>query len=81
MYLGMILPTLEPFKRNSFSNFSSKIGANPSSKVITQIFKGLEGKDFFCQKSQGCQIFIGTIYQNEEKHTKLPQNIPNDHKI
>jgi hypothetical protein len=30
---------------------------------------------------QGCQIFHGTIYQNGEKYTKLPQNIPNGHKI
>jgi hypothetical protein len=30
---------------------------------------------------QGCQIFIGTTYQKVEKYTKLPQNIPNCHKI
>jgi hypothetical protein len=30
---------------------------------------------------QGCQIFIGPKYQNGEKYTKLPQNIPNGHKI
>jgi hypothetical protein len=30
---------------------------------------------------QGCQIFLGTIYQHVEKYTKLPQNIPNVHKI
>jgi hypothetical protein len=30
---------------------------------------------------QGCQIFLGSKYQNWEKFTKLPQNIPNYHKI
>jgi hypothetical protein len=25
----------------------------------------------------GCQIFLGTTYQNGGKYTKLPQNIPN----
>jgi hypothetical protein len=29
---------------------------------------------------QGCQIFLGTKYQNEEKYTKLPQTVPNGHK-
>jgi hypothetical protein len=24
--------------------------------------------------AQGCQIFLGTIYQNEGKYTKLPQH-------
>jgi hypothetical protein len=32
-------------------------------------------------KVQGCQIFLATTYQNGEKCTKLPQNIPNGHKI
>jgi hypothetical protein len=26
---------------------------------------------------QGCQIFLGTKYQNEEKYTKLPRTLPN----
>jgi hypothetical protein len=30
---------------------------------------------------QGCQIFLGTKYQNGEKYTKLPQNKTNGHKI
>jgi hypothetical protein len=30
---------------------------------------------------QGCQIFLGPKYQNEEKYTKLPQNLPNGHTI
>jgi Na+/H+ antiporter NhaA len=30
---------------------------------------------------QGCQIFLGPKYQNGEKYTNLPQNIPNDLKI
>jgi hypothetical protein len=30
---------------------------------------------------QGCQIFLGPKYQNGEKYTKLPQNIPNGRKI
>jgi hypothetical protein len=28
---------------------------------------------------QGCQIFLGPKYENGEKYTKLPQNIPNGH--
>jgi hypothetical protein len=31
--------------------------------------------------AQGCQIFIGTKYQNGEKYTKLPRTIPNVLKI
>jgi hypothetical protein len=30
------------------------------------------GSDVEC--CRGCQIFLGAIYQNEEKYTKLPQN-------
>jgi hypothetical protein len=30
---------------------------------------------------QDCQIFIGTTYQNWQKYTKFPQNIPNSLKI
>jgi hypothetical protein len=30
---------------------------------------------------QGCQIFLGTAYQNGGKVTKFPQNIPNGHEI
>jgi hypothetical protein len=30
---------------------------------------------------QGCQIFLGTKFQNGKKYTKLPQTIPNVHKI
>jgi hypothetical protein len=30
---------------------------------------------------QGCQIFLGTKYQNGKKYTKLPRIIPNVHKI
>jgi hypothetical protein len=29
--------------------------------------------------AQGCQIFLGTTYQNGEKLTKWPQNIPIRH--
>jgi hypothetical protein len=30
---------------------------------------------------QGCQIFLGKTYQNGKNYTKLPQNIPNVHKL
>jgi hypothetical protein len=30
---------------------------------------------------QGCQIFLGAIYQHGGKCTKLPQNIQNGHKM
>jgi hypothetical protein len=30
---------------------------------------------------QGCQIFLGTKYQNGEKYAKLPRTVPNVHKI
>jgi hypothetical protein len=29
---------------------------------------------------QGCQIFLGPKYQNGEKYTKLPYNLPNGQK-
>jgi hypothetical protein len=38
----------------------------------------LRKKNFLCQ---GCQIFLGTIYQNVEKYSLLLQNIPNGRKI
>jgi hypothetical protein len=30
---------------------------------------------------QGCQIFLGPTYQNEENYTKVPQNVSNGHNI
>jgi hypothetical protein len=33
------------------------------------------------QLLQGCQIFLGTWYQNGKKCTKCIQNVPNGHKI
>jgi hypothetical protein len=30
---------------------------------------------------QGCQLFLGTLYQNEEKIPNLPPNILNVHKM
>jgi hypothetical protein len=35
---------------------------------------------FFKEPVQGCQIFLGTTYQNGVKMIKLPQTIPNCHK-
>jgi hypothetical protein len=35
----------------------------------------------FCGSHQGCQIFLGTTYQNENKYTKTRTNIPNRNKI
>jgi hypothetical protein len=32
-------------------------------------------------EKQGCQIILGTKYQNGEKYTKRPQNTPNGHKL
>jgi hypothetical protein len=32
-------------------------------------------------QEQGCQIFLGPKYQNGGNYTKVPQNIPNGHKI
>jgi hypothetical protein len=36
---------------------------------------------FFFPGRAGLPDFFGTTYQNGEKYTKLPQNIPNGHKI
>jgi hypothetical protein len=33
------------------------------------------------RRMQGCQIFLVPKYPNEENYTKLPQNVPNGHKI
>jgi hypothetical protein len=33
------------------------------------------------RQNQGCQIFLGTKYQNGKKYAKLQQIIPNVHKI
>jgi hypothetical protein len=32
-------------------------------------------------RDQGCQIFVGTLYQNLQKCTKSTQNFPKGHKI
>jgi hypothetical protein len=37
--------------------------------------------DFQIHPKQGSQIFLGPKYQNGEKYTQLPQNVPNGHKI
>jgi hypothetical protein len=37
-------------------------------------------KKFFFRVKQGCQIFLGTTYQNGKKYTKWPQNRPNGRK-
>jgi hypothetical protein len=34
----------------------------------------------FSVSYQGCQIFLGTTYQNGEKYTKWPQNVPNGYR-
>jgi hypothetical protein len=36
---------------------------------------------FFAPRHQGCQIILGTTYQNSEKFIRWPQNVPNGHKI
>jgi hypothetical protein len=38
-------------------------------------------RTILCSRYLGCQIFPGIKYQKQEKCTKLPQNIPNDHII
>jgi hypothetical protein len=55
--------------------------------------RGFEPRMFCCKRrkpisvaspevdAQGCQIFLGTKYQNGKKFTKLPLTIPNVHKI
>jgi hypothetical protein len=32
-------------------------------------------------ENRGCQIFLGTTYQNGKNVSKWPQSIPNGHKI
>jgi hypothetical protein len=49
------------------SFFVREISSDPGLPLITS--------------GQGCQIFLGTKYQNGKKYTKLPQNIPNVNKI
>jgi hypothetical protein len=39
------------------------------------------GKATATDRYQDCQIFLAPKYQNGEKYTKLPQNVPNDHKM
>jgi hypothetical protein len=34
-----------------------------------------------CHGEQGCQIFLGTIYQSGEKYTKMAIKLPKVHKI
>jgi hypothetical protein len=52
--------------------------------VITEFFRvalGLVALSPPVCRDQGCQIFLAPKNQNGEKYTKLPQNIPNGHKI
>jgi hypothetical protein len=52
-------------RRNFMSQFSLFSGPNCSA----------------CDRGQGCQIFLGALYQNWKKCTKWTQNVPNGHKI
>jgi hypothetical protein len=38
-------------------------------------------KTLFYYTTQGCQIFLGPNIPNWEKYNKLPQTIPNSHKL
>jgi hypothetical protein len=46
-----------------------------------QIFNWVSCSTWFRYRNQGCQIFLGTAYQNGEKYTKYSQIIPNIHRI
>jgi hypothetical protein len=56
------------------SKLNMHCGNLRKNKCIQNTFTGLV-------MEQGCQIFLATEYQNGVKYTKLPQNIPNGHKI
>jgi hypothetical protein len=45
------------------------------------ILQKTSGSAFHAGNEQGCQIFLVPKYQNGEKYTELPQNIPNGYKI
>jgi hypothetical protein len=60
------------------------------SENLKNDFQRLKGKVIFIGKEQewvsligpeqGCQIFLGTLYQHGGKCTKLPQNARDGHK-
>jgi hypothetical protein len=43
--------------------------------------KGVDPSALKWRVDQGCQIFLGTTYQNGKKYTEILQNIPNGQKI
>jgi hypothetical protein len=52
--------------------FGNAIKSGKDEKIRVRVNSG---------RQQGCQMFLGTTYQNGEKCTKWPQDIPNGHKI
>jgi hypothetical protein len=62
--------------------FTSASGHPDRSSPRTRFFppSSFRGK-VFSSSWQGCQIFLGTRYQNGGKYTKSIQNMPNVHKI
>jgi hypothetical protein len=55
------------------------IGGSAFVEWVKLVQNHYEIKILISGRCQGCRIFLGPKYQNGEKYTKLPQNIPYGH--
>jgi hypothetical protein len=61
------------------------LGAKPGYRVLKSNEKGFKSvidmRAISMSVIQGCQIFVGTTFQNGGKYIKSPQNLPNGYKV
>jgi hypothetical protein len=67
-------------KQLSTNWFSRKTAIFSPKMVTITLTPALVAKNCW-NRNQGCQIFLGTWYQNWKKWTKRTRNVPNGHKI
>jgi hypothetical protein len=71
------MATLISYKENLLSEkVENWLGRN---SFLSGFYDGASA--VICEPSQGCQMFLGTWYQNRIKCTKWTQNVPNGHRI
>jgi hypothetical protein len=68
--------TTKNVSSSEFPTREPQLSSNGSQKKA-----GIHHSRHNSRQNQGCQIFLGTKYQNGKKYAKLQQIIPNVHKI
>jgi hypothetical protein len=71
------MATLISYKENLLSvKVENWLGRN---SFLSGFYDGVSA--VICEPYRGCQIFLGTWYQNRIKSTKRTQNVPNGQRI